>query len=121
MARPDHGGRDPDRAPGRAGVDRPLLASELRALRKARRRALLRDERAVRAAIVKLRDADFVGLVSAALGSAGVVVQSAEGTMPVAVATAPATPETAPQESPLADTPDEVRTAAAAAGLPTPD
>ena len=41
---------------GRASErDRPLLASELRAFRKARRRALLRDERAVRAAIVKLR------------------------------------------------------------------
>lgn len=93
---------------------RPLLASELRALRKARRRALLRDERAVRAAIVELRDADFVAQVIAALGSAGVVVQAAAEIAPLAVATV----ETA--VTPPADA-EKTLSAAAAAGLPTSD
>ena len=52
--------------------DRPLLAAELRGLRSSRRRALLRDERAVRLAIAQLREDDFVGLVAGALAAAGV-------------------------------------------------
>jgi CHAD domain-containing protein len=65
---------------------RPLLGGELRALRTSRRRALLRDERAVRAALIELRDDDFVGLVRAALVAAGADVPE----LPAA-ATAPAT------------------------------
>lgn len=53
---------------------RPLLAAELRALRATRRRALLRDERAVRAAMAKLRDEDFVAFVATALRDAGVAL-----------------------------------------------
>lgn len=54
--------------------DRPLLAAELRALRTARRRTLLRDERAVRGAIAKLRENDFVGALAAALMAAGIAL-----------------------------------------------
>ncbi|MFN8603854.1 MAG: CHAD domain-containing protein [Candidatus Binatia bacterium] len=62
---------------------RPLLAAELRALRTTRRRALLRDERAVRAAMVKLRDEDFVAFVTGALRDAGVALHES-GPAPVA-------------------------------------
>ena len=62
---------------------RPLLAAELRSLRATRRRALLRDERAVRAAMAKLRDEDFAGFVAATLRDAGVALPAPE--------TAPAT------------------------------
>jgi hypothetical protein len=61
---------------------RPLLAAELRTLRTSRRRALLRDERAVRAGLAKLRDEDFVGIVADTLRAAGVTLPEPE---PVAV------------------------------------
>lgn len=69
---------------------RPLLAAELRALRATRRRALLRDERAVRAAMAKLRDEDFVGVVAQALRGAGIAVPE-----PVASEDAPEKPASA--------------------------
>lgn len=52
--------------------ERPRLAAELRRLRSARRRVLTRDERAVRTAIVRLREQGFVELVADALRDAGV-------------------------------------------------
>src|SRR5581483_5995178 len=51
--------------------DRKLLASELRRFRSLRRRALAREERAVRAAIASLRERDFAGEVASALAAAG--------------------------------------------------
>jgi CHAD domain-containing protein len=62
---------------------RRLLAAELRALRTSRRRALLRDERAVRAGLAKLREEDFVGFVEQTLRAAGVSLPEPE---PVAAA-----------------------------------
>lgn len=61
---------------------RPLLAAELRGLRSSRRRALLRDERAVRLAIAQLREDDFVGLLAGALAAAGVVLPAAADEQP---------------------------------------
>ena len=69
---------------------RTLLATELRALRATRRRALLRDERAVRAAMTKLRDEDFVGFVAATLRNAGVALPEPEPAPPAAAAAAQA-------------------------------
>ena len=57
---------------------RPLLATELRALRTGRRRALVRDERAVRAALATLRDEDFAGIVARTLVAAGVSLPDPE-------------------------------------------
>lgn len=78
---------------------RPLLAAELRALRTARRRALLRDERAVRAAMVKLRDEDFVAFVTNALRDAGVAVPEQE---PAPAAEPAPTAEPTPPAEPAA-------------------
>lgn len=77
---------------------RPLLAAELRALRSSRRRALLRDERAVRVAIAKLHDDDFVGLLSAALTAAGVALPASAG--PEATQSPPSSQPTANGEAP---------------------
>jgi hypothetical protein len=54
--------------------DRSHLASELRRLRAARRRSLLRDERSVRAAIDALHESGFADLLRGALAAAGVVL-----------------------------------------------
>lgn len=51
--------------------DRVRLAAELRRLRAARRRVLVRDEREVRAAIARLREEGFTALVARALEHAG--------------------------------------------------
>lgn len=51
--------------------DRTLLARELRRFRTLRRRALARDERAVRAAIAALRDSGFASAIEDALAAAG--------------------------------------------------
>lgn len=90
---------------------RPLLGGELRRLRGARRRVLMRDERAVRAAIVALRDSDFVGLVAGALAAAGVVPPAAPGSAPASEV------EEDPADAP-AHQPASRRRAAAAATLP---
>jgi len=50
---------------------RPLLAAELKRLRAARRRALTRDERAVRGAIARLHEHGFVELVEGAIAATG--------------------------------------------------
>jgi len=74
---------------------RPLLAGELRALRASRRRALLRDERAVRREIAKLHEDGFVALLAGALEAAGVTLPS------------PSLPDTVPAEPEGPSAPDE--------------
>jgi len=97
-----------DRALERA---RPLLAAELRALRASRRRALLRDERAVRRAIAQLAEDDFVGHLAATLAASGVALPPEPD-----VATAAPEPSAAP-EPPATDAPTTTEAVAA----PAPD
>ena len=68
--------------------DRTLLARELRRFRTLRRRALARDERAVRAAIVALRDSGFASAIEDALTAAGAGTSVAEEPPPPELAVA---------------------------------
>lgn len=92
---------------------RPLLGAELRALRTTRRRALLRDERAVRAAMVKLRDEDFVAFVTGALRDAGVPLPEPE---PAPVVEAAASVEPPPTAEPAPGVEPAAAASAASAG-----